>query len=70
MGSVFSTIANLFYDALVEFMHSIVDILVFLTILFLLYVVGWFISLLLKLVFTSVCSSPRSRERLVLKEGI
>lgn len=70
MGNVFSLIANVIQDALFEFVHSIVDIVVFLAILFLLYVVGWLISLFLKLVFTTVCHSPRPRERVVLNGSI
>nr|ALR81072.1 small envelope protein [Porcine reproductive and respiratory syndrome virus] len=53
MGSLWSKISQLFVDAFTEFLVSVVDIVIFLAILFGFTVAGW----LLVFLFRVVCSA-------------
>nr|WML15816.1 E [Porcine reproductive and respiratory syndrome virus] [Porcine reproductive and respiratory syndrome virus] len=57
MGSVqslFDKIGQLFVDAFTEFLVSIVDIIIFLAILFGFTIAGWFVVFCIRLVFSAV----------------
>nr|QFP40918.1 E [Porcine reproductive and respiratory syndrome virus] [Porcine reproductive and respiratory syndrome virus]QFP40927.1 E [Porcine reproductive and respiratory syndrome virus] [Porcine reproductive and respiratory syndrome virus]QFP40945.1 E [Porcine reproductive and respiratory syndrome virus] [Porcine reproductive and respiratory syndrome virus] len=61
MGSLWSKISQLFVDAFTEFLVSVVDIVIFLAILFGFTVAGWLLVFLLRV----VCSAfLRSRSAL------
>nr|QFP41089.1 E [Porcine reproductive and respiratory syndrome virus] [Porcine reproductive and respiratory syndrome virus]QFP41116.1 E [Porcine reproductive and respiratory syndrome virus] [Porcine reproductive and respiratory syndrome virus] len=61
MGSLWSKVSQLFVDAFTEFLVSIVDIVIFLAILFGFTVAGWLLVFLLRM----VCSAfLRSRSAL------
>lgn len=53
MGSVLSVINDAIEAAIHEFVVSILDILLFLFIMFLLTVAGWFIAILIRVVFNT-----------------
>nr|WCD58728.1 E [Porcine reproductive and respiratory syndrome virus] [Porcine reproductive and respiratory syndrome virus] len=57
MGSLWSKISQLFVDAFTEFLVSVVDIVIFLAILFGFTVAGWLLVFLLRLVCSAVLRS-------------
>nr|ASV51415.1 small envelope protein [Porcine reproductive and respiratory syndrome virus] len=57
MGSLWSKISQLFVDAFTEFLVSVVDIVIFLAILFGFTVAGWLLVFLLRLVCSAILRS-------------
>nr|ASV51447.1 small envelope protein [Porcine reproductive and respiratory syndrome virus] len=57
MGSLWSKISQLFVDAFTEFLVSVVDIVIFLAILFGFTVAGWFLVFFLRLVCSAILRS-------------
>nr|ASV51399.1 small envelope protein [Porcine reproductive and respiratory syndrome virus] len=57
MGSLWSKISQLFVDAFTEFLVSVVDIIIFLAILFGFTVAGWLLVFLLRLVCSAILRS-------------
>nr|ALO24133.1 ORF2b [Porcine reproductive and respiratory syndrome virus] len=57
MGSLWSKISQLFVDAFTEFLVSIVDIIIFLAILFGFTVAGWLLVFLLRVVCSALLRS-------------
>nr|AYP65076.1 small envelope protein [Porcine reproductive and respiratory syndrome virus] len=57
MGSLWSKITQLFVDAFTEFLVSVVDIVIFLAILFGFTVAGWLLVFLLRLVCSAILRS-------------
>nr|APX43034.1 ORF2b [Porcine reproductive and respiratory syndrome virus]APX43043.1 ORF2b [Porcine reproductive and respiratory syndrome virus]APX43052.1 ORF2b [Porcine reproductive and respiratory syndrome virus] len=57
MGSLWSKISQLFVDAFTEFLVSVVDIVIFLAILFGFTVVGWLLVFLLRVVCSAILRS-------------
>nr|AKS03921.1 envelope protein [Porcine reproductive and respiratory syndrome virus] len=54
MQSLFDKIGQLFVDAFTEFLVSIVDIIVFLAILFGFTIAGWLVVFCIRLVFSAI----------------
>nr|UEE94918.1 E [Porcine reproductive and respiratory syndrome virus 2] [Porcine reproductive and respiratory syndrome virus 2] len=54
MQSLFDKIGQLFVDAFTEFLVSIVDIIIFLAILFGFTIAGWLVVFCIRLVFSTV----------------
>nr|ASV51631.1 small envelope protein [Porcine reproductive and respiratory syndrome virus] len=52
--SLFDKIGQLFVDAFTEFLVSIVDIVIFLAILFGFTIAGWLVAFFIRLVFSAV----------------
>nr|WGW06516.1 E [Porcine reproductive and respiratory syndrome virus 1] [Porcine reproductive and respiratory syndrome virus 1] len=57
MGSLWSKISQLFVDAFTEFLVSVVDIVIFLAILFGFTVAGWLLVFLLRVVCSALLRS-------------
>nr|QIN91213.1 E [Porcine reproductive and respiratory syndrome virus] [Porcine reproductive and respiratory syndrome virus]QIN91221.1 E [Porcine reproductive and respiratory syndrome virus] [Porcine reproductive and respiratory syndrome virus]QIN91229.1 E [Porcine reproductive and respiratory syndrome virus] [Porcine reproductive and respiratory syndrome virus]QIN91237.1 E [Porcine reproductive and respiratory syndrome virus] [Porcine reproductive and respiratory syndrome virus]QIN91245.1 E [Porcine repro len=57
MGSLWSQISQLFVDAFTEFLVSVVDIVIFLAILFGFTVAGWLLVFLLRVVCSALLRS-------------
>nr|ASV51487.1 small envelope protein [Porcine reproductive and respiratory syndrome virus] len=57
MGSLWSKVSQLFVDAFTEFLVSVVDIVIFLAILFGFTVAGWLLVFLLRLVCSAILRS-------------
>nr|ADZ45523.1 envelope protein E [Porcine reproductive and respiratory syndrome virus] len=57
MGSLWSKISQLFVDAFTEFLVSVVDIVIFLAILFGFTVAGWLLVFLLRVVCSAFLRS-------------
>lgn len=57
MGSLWSKISQLFVDAFTEFLVSVVDIIIFLAILFGFTVAGWLLVFLLRVVCSALLRS-------------
>lgn len=57
MGSLWSKISQLFVDAFTEFLVSVVDIVIFLAILFGFTVAGWLLVFLLRMVCSAILRS-------------
>lgn len=57
MGSLWSKISQLFVDAFTEFLVSVVDIIIFLAILFGFTVAGWLLVFLLRVVCSAILRS-------------
>nr|QFP40999.1 E [Porcine reproductive and respiratory syndrome virus] [Porcine reproductive and respiratory syndrome virus] len=57
MGSLWSKISQLFVDAFTEFLVSVVDIVIFLAILFGFTVAGWLLVFLLRVVCSAILRS-------------
>nr|AYP65092.1 small envelope protein [Porcine reproductive and respiratory syndrome virus] len=57
MGSLWSKISQLFVDAFTEFLVSVVDIVIFLAILFGFTVVGWLLVFFFRLVCSAILRS-------------
>nr|AEJ54659.1 ORF2b [Porcine reproductive and respiratory syndrome virus]ALO24143.1 ORF2b [Porcine reproductive and respiratory syndrome virus] len=57
MGSLWSKITQLFVDAFTEFLVSVVDIVIFLAILFGFTVAGWLLVFLLRVVCSALLRS-------------
>nr|ALS55366.1 small envelope protein [Porcine reproductive and respiratory syndrome virus] len=57
MGSLWSKISQLFVDAFTEFLVSVVDIVIFLAILFGFTVAGWLLVFLFRLVCSAILRS-------------
>lgn len=57
MGSLWSKISQLFVDAFTEFLVSVVDIVIFIAILFGFTVAGWFLVFLLRVVCSALLRS-------------
>nr|AKS03822.1 envelope protein [Porcine reproductive and respiratory syndrome virus] len=54
MQSLFEKIGQLFVDAFTEFLVSIVDIIIFLAILFGFTIAGWLVVFCIRLVFSAI----------------
>ncbi|ALI16780.1 ORF2b [Rat arterivirus 1] len=54
MGSLWSKIGQLFVDAFTEFLVSIIDIVIFLGILFGFTIAGWVLVFFIRLVFSAI----------------
>nr|QNL10408.1 E [Porcine reproductive and respiratory syndrome virus] [Porcine reproductive and respiratory syndrome virus]QNL10448.1 E [Porcine reproductive and respiratory syndrome virus] [Porcine reproductive and respiratory syndrome virus] len=54
LQSLFDKIGQLFVDAFTEFLVSIVDIIIFLAILFGFTIVGWLVVFCIRLVFSAI----------------
>nr|WAL36854.1 ORF2b protein [Betaarterivirus suid 1]WAL36864.1 ORF2b protein [Betaarterivirus suid 1] len=57
MGSLWSKISQLFVDAFTEFLVSVVDIVIFLAILFGFTVAGWLLVFLFRVVCSAILRS-------------
>nr|QMX85146.1 E [Porcine reproductive and respiratory syndrome virus] [Porcine reproductive and respiratory syndrome virus] len=57
MGSLWSKISQLFVDAFTEFLVSVVDIVIFLAVLFGFTVAGWLLVFLLRVVCSALLRS-------------
>nr|WOA01339.1 E [Betaarterivirus suid 1] [Betaarterivirus suid 1]WOA01379.1 E [Betaarterivirus suid 1] [Betaarterivirus suid 1]WOA01389.1 E [Betaarterivirus suid 1] [Betaarterivirus suid 1] len=57
MGSLWSKITQLFVDAFTEFLVSVVDIVIFLAILFGFTVAGWLLVFLFRVVCSAILRS-------------
>nr|WPF72069.1 envelope protein [Porcine reproductive and respiratory syndrome virus] len=54
LQSIFDKVAQLFVDAFTEFLVSIVDIIIFLAILFGFTIAGWLVVFCIRLVFSTI----------------
>nr|WAL36894.1 ORF2b protein [Betaarterivirus suid 1] len=57
MGSLWSKVSQLFVDAFTEFLVSVVDIVIFLAILFGFTVAGWLLVFLFRVVCSAILRS-------------